>query len=33
MGASASEQRAAAPVVRSITSWTQTARPAHGCHA
>ena len=32
-GAPTRLQRAAAPVVLSITSWTQTDRPAHGCQA
>ena len=31
-GASASVQRIAVPVARSITSWMRTVRPAHGCH-
>ena len=29
--ASRRAQRAAAPLARSITSWTRTARPAQGC--
>jgi hypothetical protein len=33
MAAPVRPHRAQAPASRSITSWTRTGCPAHGCHA